>query len=78
MPPSPPRRSNLPGEENKEVFETDLWFHVEDLVSNFLKKRIVITINMVGMQVRAPAGTGACAAGLWGSLPPLQNTHIHT
>lgn len=44
------------------MFETDLWFQVEDMVSNFMKKRIVISINMLGMQVsrvRAFARFGA-------------------
>ncbi|KIZ00054.1 hypothetical protein MNEG_7908 [Monoraphidium neglectum] len=41
---------NLPGQENLTEFETDTWFHVEDLVSNFLKKRIVITVNTAGLQ----------------------------
>ncbi|KAI8464077.1 MAG: hypothetical protein J3K34DRAFT_127711 [Monoraphidium minutum] len=31
-------------------WESDAWFHVEDLMSNFLKKRIVISINTAGMQ----------------------------
>lgn len=44
------------------MFETDLWFQVEDMVSNFMKKRIVISINMMGLQAR-PQGAGAGGSG---------------
>jgi hypothetical protein len=44
------RYRNPPSEQGKTVYETDAWFHVEDLVSNFLKKRIVIAVNTMGMQ----------------------------
>ena len=44
------RYRNLPNEQNKTVYETDAWFHVEDLASNFLKKRVVIAVNTAGMQ----------------------------
>jgi hypothetical protein len=46
------RYRNLPAEQGKIVYETDAWFHVEDLMSNFLKKRVVIAVNTAGMQVR--------------------------
>ena len=36
------RYRNLPSEAaaNKTVFETDAWFHVEDIAQNFWLKRI--------------------------------------
>ena len=43
---------NLPEEKAKALpeYETEVWFHVDDLYSNFLKKRIMISINALGMQ----------------------------
>jgi len=41
---APEKARNLP------EFETDCWFHIEDMMSNFLKKRIVISINTAGLQ----------------------------
>jgi hypothetical protein len=35
----------MPGQEKLTEFETDCWFHIEDLMSNFLKKRIVISVG---------------------------------
>lgn len=46
------RYRNLPAEaaKNMTVFETQTYFHVEDVISNYLKKRIVISLNIMGMQ----------------------------
>jgi hypothetical protein len=41
---------NMPKELGKPEFETDVWFYIEDMMSNFLKKRVVISINSVGLQ----------------------------
>ncbi|GBF97094.1 hypothetical protein Rsub_10105 [Raphidocelis subcapitata] len=41
---------NTDAEKGKVEYESDAWFHVEDFVTNWYKKRIVISINALGMQ----------------------------
>jgi hypothetical protein len=41
---------NTKAEQGLNEWESNAWFFVEDLLSNYLKKRIVITVNQLGMQ----------------------------
>jgi hypothetical protein len=52
------RYRNPAGQKSTTVFETDAWFHVEDLMSNFLKKRVVISVSLLGGEGRGVEGEG--------------------